>query len=196
MSATSRYREPSTRPIHWSLSVNATRSRVPAILSIADASDTRTRSRLGHDVTVEDDAPVHWTLRRGMATIVTLAVVAVAGLLIWFATTTGGAPRPDVFPTGLRLVQPGEDARSPRQSSIGVSLAPGWAPTLFVNGTAIPDPQLDAGTRELGEFFFSPEPGHVVEDIRPGLNCARVIARPTIDGEIANFEFSWCWTAF
>lgn len=131
-----------------------------------------------------------------MASSVTIGVVLIAAGVIWFATTTRGAPQPDVYPTGLRSVIPGEGSQSPRQAAIGAALGPGWAPTVFVNGTPIPRAQLDAGTVQLGEFFFLPGEDKVIDDIRPGRNCARVTATPNIDIEADDFEFSWCWTAF
>ena len=145
---------------------------------------------------VDDERPPNWTLRPGMASAVTLVVLAIAGLLIWFTTFTGGAPRPDVYPTGLVSVAPTESATAPRQGRIGASVSPGWAPTLTINGTLVPGSQLNGGTRQLGEDLFLPGPDRIIEEIRPGRNCATVVAVATVDRDIDDFEFSWCWTAF
>ena len=131
-----------------------------------------------------------------MASFVTAGVALVAAGLIWFATTTTGDPQPDLYPTGLRSVIPVENSQSPRQGTIGVSLAPGWEPRMWINDTPIPRSQLDAGTVQLGEFFFKPGPGQAIDDIRPGQNCARIEASPTTDVEAEDFSFAWCWTAF
>jgi hypothetical protein len=145
---------------------------------------------------VDENPPLNWSLRRGMATTVTLAAVALAGLLVFFATRTDGADQPVLYPTGLRSVVPTENATAPRQGSIGVSVGPGWAPSVSINGVPVPDGQLDGGTRQLGEYLFAPGPGQVIEEIRPGRNCATVRAVATVDRDVEDFEFSWCWTAF
>lgn len=145
---------------------------------------------------VDDGEPINWSLRRGVATTVTIGAVVLAGVLIWVASLTRGEPQADLYPTGLRSVVPTEGSTSPRQGSIGVAMAPGWRVTVTVNGTLIPDAELGSGTRQLGEFFFIPGPDRVIEEIRPGQNCATVNAVATVDFDVDDFLFSWCWTAF
>jgi len=145
---------------------------------------------------MEPESRQHWTLRRGMSLGITLGIVILAGVVIYIATLTTRDPQATLYPRGLRSVLPAEGATAPRQGSIGVTMGPGWQPTIAINGTAIPDSQLDAGTRQLGEFFFSPGDGQVIDDIRPGQNCARVRAVNIVDDELDDIDLRWCWTAF
>ena len=99
-------------------------------------------------------------------------------------------------PHRIACTNPQEGAQAPKQTLVGVSLSPGWEPTVIIDGVAIPDNQLSAGTRQLGEFFFSPGEDMVMPQLRRGLICAKVIAIPIIDIEVDNINHEWCWTSF
>jgi len=138
----------------------------------------------------------NWSLRKGVASSLTILVTLALVFVIWIASSTRGAPQPSTFPTGLLAVIPQEGAQAPKQTLAGVSLSPGWEPTLIIDGISIPNDQLTAGTTQLGEFFFSPGDGMVISQLRRGLICARVIAIPIIDVEVDNIDHQWCWTSF
>ena len=143
-----------------------------------------------------DNPPVPWALRTGVSTAITLGVlVAAAGVVLAVWLTRGGESAP-AYPSGLQTVTPVPGAQVPHQSPIGARLDPGWRPTLVINGTTIPAGQLDAGTTQLGEYFFAPGTGKVIEKLRSGQTCARVTATPTIDIEAADFSFEWCFATF
>ena len=142
------------------------------------------------------DNTVNWSLRKGVASSLTIFVVLFLGLVIWVASSTRGAPQPTTLPSGLLGVIPQEGDQAPKQTLVGVSLSPGWEPTLIIDGLPIPSEQLDAGTQQLGEFFFSPGSDLVVSQLRRVLICARVIAIPIIDVEVDNIDHEWCWTSF
>ena len=147
------------------------------------------------DESIDHDA-VNWSLRKGVASSLTMLVVLSLGLVIWVASSTRGAPQPTTLPSGLLAVIPEEGDQAPKQTLVGVSLSPGWEPTLIIDDVAIPNNQLDAGTQHLGEFFFSPGSDMVISQLRRGLICARVIAIPVIDVEADNINYQWCWTSF
>ena len=143
-----------------------------------------------------DDDAVNWSLRKGVASSLTILVILALGLVIWVAYSTRGSPQPTTLPSGLLAVIPEEGDQAPKQTLVGVSLSPGWEPTLIIDGVSIPNNQLDAGTQQLGEFFFSPGSDMVISQLRRGLICARVIAIPIIDVEADNINYQWCWTSF
>ena len=143
-----------------------------------------------------DEAPIPWALRKGVSTAITLGVLAAAAgvvLAVWLSR--GGEASPS-YPSGLQEVVPVPGARVPRQSPIGARLDAGWKPTLVIGGTTIPVSQLDAGTTQLGEYFFAPGPGKAIEELRSGQTCARVTATPIVDVEAADFSFAWCFNTF
>ncbi len=143
-----------------------------------------------------DNAPTPWALRRGVSAAITLgALVAAVGVIFAVWLTRGGEPGP-AYPSGLQGVTPVPGAQVPHQSSIGGQLEAGWKLTLVINGTTIPVDQLDAGTTQLGEYFFSPGDGKVIEKLRSGQSCARLTATPTIDVEAADFTYEWCFSTF
>ncbi len=140
--------------------------------------------------------PINWTLRRGVASTVTILVLVLLGLIVLVVLSSRGAPQSATLPTGLLAVIPQDGDQSPRQAPVGVSLSPAWQPTITIDGVAIPDDQLTAGTRQLGEFFFSPNEGLAIAELRTGRVCAHVVAVPTIDVEVDNIDYRWCWTSF
>ena len=143
-----------------------------------------------------DNHSGNWSLKKGVASSLTILVFFALVLVIWIASATRGAPQPSTLPTGLLALIPQEGAQAPKQTLVGVSLSPGWEPTVIIDGVAIPDSQLSAGTRQLGEFFFSPGEDMVMPQLRRGLICAKVIAIPIIDIEVDNINHEWCWTSF
>ena len=143
-----------------------------------------------------DHDAVNWSLRKGVASSLTILVLLSLGLVICVASSTRGAPPPTTLPSGLLAVIPEEGDQAPKQTLVGVSLSPGWEPTLIIDDVPIPNNQLDAGTQQLGEFFFSPGSDMVISQLRRGLICARVIAIPIIDVEADNINYQWCWTSF
>ncbi|NCG40085.1 MAG: hypothetical protein GWP30_03740 [Actinobacteria bacterium] len=144
----------------------------------------------------KNSGTVNWSLRRGVATSITVGAVFVVVLIFWIVAATRGAPRPDLYPNGLLSVIPGEGSKTPYPSPVGVSLSPGWQPTLTIDGVVIPDTELTDGTRELGEFFYIPADEKTLPELRTGNVCARVVAVPTINIEADNIDFEWCFTTF
>lgn len=139
---------------------------------------------------------VPWALRKGVSTAITVgALAAAAGIVLAVWATRGGEPA-SAYPSGVQSVTPVPGANVPHQSPVGARLEAGWQMTLTINDTAIPASQLDAGTTQLGEFFFSAEDGKAIEKLRPGRSCARLAATPTIDTEAVDFTYEWCFTTF
>lgn len=152
--------------------------------------------RAGADSGSGDDPAVPWALRKGVSTMVTLGVlVAAAGIVAAVWLTRGGESAP-AYPSGLQTVTPVPGAQVPHQSPIGARLEAGWKLTLVINGTTIPAGQLNAGTTQLGEYYFAPGEGKVIEKLVPGRSCARLTASPTIDIEASDFSYEWCFTTF
>jgi hypothetical protein len=151
---------------------------------------------MNRDESGDGQPKVPWALRRGVSATITLgALVAAAAVVLAVWLTRGGEPA-TAYPSGLQAVTPVPGAQVPHQSPIGARLEPGWKLTLVINGTTIPAGQLDAGTVQLGEYFFSPGDGKAISKLRTGRSCARLVATPTIDVETADFTYEWCFTTF
>ncbi|WP_419910498.1 hypothetical protein [Candidatus Poriferisodalis sp.] len=151
---------------------------------------------MSRDESADGQPRVPWALRKGVSTTITLgALVAAAAVVLAVWLTRGGEPAP-AYPSGLQAVTPVPGAQVPHQSPIGARLEAGWKLTLVINGTTIPASELDAGIIQLGEYFYSPGDDKVIEKLRSGRSCARLIATPTIDIEAADFTYEWCFTTF
>lgn len=116
-----------------------------------------------------------WTVLLGGA-----AVAAVVGLS--YADTGEGEDRGDPAIVDL---SPPDGAQSPRQTSLGAELVPGYDGRIIVNGIEVPEEQME-GARDpattdpvdLAEngvrpnnrnrVFFRPGPGKVIEELERG----------------------------
>lgn len=139
---------------------------------------------------------VPWALRRGVSTAVTLGALVAAAAVVLAVWLTRSGETTSPYPSGLRAVTPVPGANVPHQSPVGARLEAGWKLTLVINGTTIPADELDAGTTQLGEYFFAPGDGKAIERLRPGRSCASLTATPTIDIEAPDFAYEWCFTTF
>jgi len=75
-----------------------------------------------------------------------------------------------------------------RQGQIGVAMANGWTASLSVDGTAIPQDELQL---EGQQYLFTPGPGTITGAIAPGEHTAVVTYYPTTVGPAASQQFAW-----
>ena len=143
-----------------------------------------------------DDRRVPWALRRGVSVAITSGALIAAAAVVLAVWLTRGSDTVSSYPVGLQGVVPAPDAQVPRQTSVGARLESGWEPTLTIDGVPIPSSQLDAGTTQLGEYFFSPGEGKVIERLRSGRICAVVRAAPVTALEAPDLVYEWCFVTF
>lgn len=143
-----------------------------------------------------DDDHVPWALRRGVSVAVTAGALVAAAAVVLAVWLTRGAETVSSYPVGLQGVVPAPDAQVPRQTPVGVRLDPGWEPRLTIDSVSIPIGQLDAGTVQLGEYFFAPGEGKAIERLRSGRICAVVSAAPVTALEAPDLVYEWCFTTF
>ena len=143
-----------------------------------------------------DDHQVPWALRRGVSVAVTAGALVAAAAVVLAVWLTRGTEVVSSYPVGLQGVVPAPDAQVPRQTPVGARLEPGWEPKLTIDGVPIPIGQLGAGTTQLGEYFFAPGEGKVIERLRSGRICAVVRASPVTALEAPDVVYEWCFTTF
>jgi hypothetical protein len=125
-----------------------------------------------------------WALGFGVVVIVALAI---AGL------TLSGSDD-DVSPGGaIEQLIPARDSQILQQEAVGVQLGAGYDASLAINGTAIPDLQLDK-TPGLNLVLFQPGPDKAFEQLPPGQNCVVVTSWRVETGRDDSSRFSWCFT--
>ncbi|QGG94629.1 hypothetical protein [Actinomarinicola tropica] len=122
------------------------------------------------------------------------ATAAMVAVSIDSTRSTRAAPDRD---PAIEALIPTSGADVLRQSEVGVDLADGYAATLAVNGTPIPDDQITgggAGIPSLGRYVFAPGPDKVLESLRSGTNCVTVeFWKARTPNETA--VYSWCFEA-
>ncbi|WP_419945448.1 hypothetical protein [Candidatus Poriferisodalis sp.] len=143
-----------------------------------------------------DDRRVPWALRRGVSVAVTTGALVAAAAVVLAVWLTRGSDTVSSYPVGLEGVVPAPDAQAPRQTPVGARLEPGWEPTIIIDGVRIPSSQLDAGTIQLGEYFFAPGEGKAIERLRSGQVCAVVRAAPVTALEAPDLVYRWCFVTF
>ncbi|HEX2576765.1 MAG TPA: hypothetical protein VHK88_10485 [Aquihabitans sp.] len=125
-----------------------------------------------------------WLWRLGAAAVLALAV----GILVW-----GGSRAEVTQPTGtgdlvVDKISPGDGAKALRQTEVGADLKAGFDGRLTINGTAIPEEQMqgvvDPSSPEAARLppeqqeklrpnnrnrvYFLPGPGKVIEKLPQG----------------------------
>ena len=79
-----------------------------------------------------------------------------------------------------------------QQSPVGLDLEAGYDGTISLNGTPIPEDQLDK-TEALNLVLFSPGPDKEVQQYDQGQNCVVATFWPVSD-EAAVASRSWCFS--
>ncbi|HEY8523749.1 MAG TPA: hypothetical protein VIL48_02215 [Acidimicrobiales bacterium] len=126
-----------------------------------------------------------------------LLLVAVAAFVGAYLTFSETGEDPVLSSSGQdqyveRLI-PGRNDQVLAQAPIGIDLATGWSGVLVVNGTEIPEDELDI-TRELGLIQFTPQEGGTVEELRAGRNCVTAIVWPLSEGRTnGSRTIQWCF---
>jgi hypothetical protein len=130
--------------------------------------------------------------------LVAAAVVAVALVLIGvaFSALSNSEDDPVLTEADAKVVDnliPRRNAQVPQQSSVGIDLAVGWSGTLVVDGTEIPEDELQV-TPQIGLIEFTPGPGKAVEEYQAGQNCVTAIIWRIADGRgVADRNIPWCF---
>jgi hypothetical protein len=89
---------------------------------------------------------------------------------------------------------PNQGADVLRQSTVGIDVADGYQARLVVNGVNIPDDQL-SGDRGLGQYFFTPGPGLVLESLSGGQNCVLATYWLAAESPDRGQTVRWCFSA-
>lgn len=89
---------------------------------------------------------------------------------------------------------PTEGADVLRQSSVGIQVATGYRAGLIVNGITIPEDQL-SGDPGLGQFYFTPGAGQVIESLQGSQNCVVATFYPAAAGPAESQSVRWCFSA-
>lgn len=132
--------------------------------------------------------------------LVTLPRVVMSVLLAFSAaamyvafTEHDGSPNPRLRPQAIRAVSPLPASLQLRQTEIFAELSPEFTATLTVNGTPIPDDQLDV-IEGLNRYAYTPGAGKEIEELPPGRACAVVDFVP-VDGSAAVAgTYRWCFS--
>jgi len=132
----------------------------------------------------------HWFVKKWLAP---LLVVGAAGILaIAILIPKGDDPAsPNQV---IEAVVPANGDEVLSQVDVGVDLIEGYTAELSINGVSIPEDELRR-VDGLGQIYFRPDEGKVIESLRPETNCARILYWPLSQGRQAASSYQWCFTA-
>jgi len=140
-------------------------------------------------VTATRPADRLFTPRRVVSSL--LLAVAFAGLYMAFVLHDD-SPNPKLRPSAVRTVAPEPATLQLRQTEIFVELEPAYRGTLTVNGTPIPDDQLDVIVG-LNRYSFTPDEGKEIDELPPGRTCAEVTFLLVTDENAEPGRYRWCF---
>ena len=130
-----------------------------------------------------------FTPRRVVSSV--LLAVAFAGMYMAFILHDD-TPNPKLRPSAVRTVSPEPASLQLRQTEIFVELQPAYRGTLAVNGTTIPDDQLDVIVG-LNRYSFTPGEGQEISELPPGRTCAVVTYELVTDVNAEPGSYRWCF---
>ncbi len=133
--------------------------------------------------------PRLFTPRRLVSSV--LLAVAFVGLYMAFILHDD-SPNPKLRPQAVRTVSPDPGTLQLRQTEIFAELQPAYRGTLSVNGTVIPDDQLDV-IDGLNRISFTPGEGRELEELPPGRTCAEVSFEQITDPDVEPGRYRWCF---
>lgn len=130
------------------------------------------------------------TLRR----VVFAALLILAGFSLYLAGTLhDDSPTAGARSRVVKTVSPRPGSIQPRQTEILVELDTGYEGDLSVNGTPIPDDQLNV-IQGLNRITYTPRPGREIEALPAGVNCAVVRFRPLASSPGQAGSYRWCFS--
>lgn len=130
------------------------------------------------------------TLRR----VVFAALLILAGFSLYLAGTLhDDSPTAGARSRVVKTVSPRPGSIQPRQTEIMVELDTGYVGDLSVNGSTIPDDQLNV-IQGLNRITYTPRPGREVESLPAGVNCAVVRFRPLAASPGQAGSYRWCFS--
>jgi hypothetical protein len=122
-----------------------------------------------------------------------LLAAAAAMLYVGFTSSVDHTTQDTTRDQRVETVQPDPAGTALRQSRIFAQLAKGYTGVLVVDGSEIPEDQLDR--REgLNTVGYTPGPGTETGSLKPGQRCAVVVYWPaTSTREASSQTYRWCW---
>jgi len=133
--------------------------------------------------------PRLFTVRRVVSAV--LLTVAFVGMVAAFMMHDDTA-NPRLRPRAVGTVSPEPDSLQLRQTEIFVELDPLYSATLAINGTTVPDDQLDV-IKGLNRYSFTPGKGKEIDELPPGRNCAVVTFDQAASPGADPGSFRWCF---
>ena len=130
-----------------------------------------------------------FTVRRVVSSL--LLSVAFVGMIAAFMMHDD-SPNPRLRPRAVRAVSPDPGSLQLRQIEIFAELDPLYRATLSVNGTEIPNDQLDV-IEGLNRYSFTPSEGKEIDELPPGRTCAVVTFDQAANPGADPGSFRWCF---
>jgi hypothetical protein len=126
-----------------------------------------------------------------------VVVLALAGIVFACSEieTDDGSNDIAVTDSGpVELLIPPRDSEILRQEPVGVDLRPGWTGVLVVNGTEIPEDQVDAAdVASTGVLTYTVGDGKAVEEFDAGQNCVTAVVWRVEESRDESRNVSWCF---
>jgi hypothetical protein len=125
--------------------------------------------------------------------LVALLLVAAGG--IWSANRLTNQSAAVLGNGTIQQVIPNNNDKIPQQGEAGIRLATGYRATLAVNGTPVPQDQVDE-IAAFNQFKFQPGSGKVLDAWPAGQNCVTATYFQAATGPSQSSVYTWCFTAF
>ena len=93
----------------------------------------------------------------------------------------------------IEQVIPNNNDKILQQDQVGVRLKSGYRATLAVNGTPVPEDQINQ-IAAFNEYLFQPGAGKLLSAWPAGQNCVTATYFATVSGPSQAATYTWCFT--
>jgi len=124
--------------------------------------------------------------------LISIALAACVVMFGWAFSQARTTPRVIYRDSAIVAVYPDVGDLDLRQMRIGVQINPAWTGVLQVDGTEIPEDQVER-VPGLNQIFYTPGPGKITGALAPGQHCATAVVWQITASRDQSHPYSWCF---
>lgn len=124
--------------------------------------------------------------------VISVVLAGAVVMMVWAFSQSRTTPRVAYRDSAIVAVYPEVGDLDLRQMRIGVQINPAWTGVLEVDGTEIPEDQVERVVG-LNQIYYTPGPGKITGALAPGKHCATAVVWQLTDTRAQSHPYNWCF---